>query len=31
VRAYHEISERAYLNGRDRLLPPVSLTAESAE
>jgi len=31
VRTYHEISERAYLNGRDRLLPPVSLTAESAE
>ena len=31
VRAYHEISERAYLNGRNRLLPPVSLTAESAE
>lgn len=31
VRTYHEISERAYLNGRNRLLPPVSLTAESAE
>ena len=31
VRTYHEISERAYLNGRSRLLPPVSLTAESAE
>ena len=31
VRTYHEISERAYLNGRDRLLPPVSLTAKSAE
>jgi TRAP-type mannitol/chloroaromatic compound transport system substrate-binding protein len=31
VRAYHEISERAYLNARDRLLPPVSLTAKSAE
>ena len=28
ARAYHEISERAYLNGRDRLLPPVKLTAE---
>jgi TRAP-type mannitol/chloroaromatic compound transport system substrate-binding protein len=28
VRTYHEISERAYLNGRDRLLPPVTLTAE---
>lgn len=28
VRAYHEISERAYLNGRDRLLPPVEVTAE---
>ena len=28
VRTYHEISERAYLNGRARLLPPVSLTAE---
>ena len=28
VRTYHEISERAYLNGRDRLLPPVKLTAE---
>jgi len=28
VRNYHEISERAYLNGRDRLLPPVELTAE---
>ena len=31
VRTYHEISERAYLNGRNRLLPPVSLTAQSAE
>ena len=31
VRMYHEISERGYLNARDRLLPPVSLTAESAE
>ena len=31
VRTYHEISERGYLNARDRLLPPVSLTAESAE
>jgi len=31
VRTYHEISERAYLNARDRLLPPVSLTAESRE
>ena len=31
VRTYHEISERAYLNGRNRLLPPISLTAESAE
>ena len=31
VRTYHEISERAYLNGRNRLLPPVSLTTESAE
>jgi TRAP-type mannitol/chloroaromatic compound transport system substrate-binding protein len=28
VRTYHEISERAYLNGRHRLLPPASLTAE---
>ena len=28
VRTYHEISERAYLNGRDRLLPPVELTVE---
>ena len=28
VRTYHEISERAYLNGRDRLLPPVQLTGE---
>lgn len=28
VRTYHEISERAYLNARDRLLPPVTLTAE---
>ena len=28
VLTYHEISERAYLNGRDRLLPPVKLTAE---
>jgi TRAP-type mannitol/chloroaromatic compound transport system substrate-binding protein len=28
VRTYHEISERAYLNGRDRVLPPVNLTAE---
>jgi TRAP-type mannitol/chloroaromatic compound transport system substrate-binding protein len=31
VRTYHEISERAYLNGRNRLLPPVSLTAQSGE
>ena len=31
VRAYHEISERAYLNGRGRLLPPVSFTEKSAE
>ena len=31
VRAYHEISEQGYLNARDRLLPPVSLTAGSAE
>ena len=31
VRTYHEISERGYLNARDRLLPPVSLTAESVE
>ena len=23
VRAYHEISERAYLNARDKVLPPV--------
>lgn len=28
VRTYHEISERAFLNARDRLLPPVTLTAE---
>ncbi len=28
VRTYHEISERAYLNGRDRVLPPVDLTVE---
>ena len=28
VRTYHEISERAYLNGRDRLLPAVEFTAE---
>jgi TRAP-type mannitol/chloroaromatic compound transport system substrate-binding protein len=28
VRAYHEVSERAYLNGRDRLLPPISLIGE---
>ena len=28
ARTYHEISERAYLNGRDRLLPSVKLTAE---
>ena len=28
VRTYHEISERAYLNGRDRLLPPAQLTGE---
>jgi TRAP-type mannitol/chloroaromatic compound transport system substrate-binding protein len=26
VRMYHEISERAYLNGRDRVMPPVSFT-----
>ena len=31
VRTYHEISERGYLNARDRLLPPVTLTAGSAE
>ena len=31
VRTYHEISERGYLNARDRLLPPVSLTAGSVE
>ena len=31
VRTYHEISERGYLNARDRLLPPVSLIAESVE
>jgi len=24
VRAYHEISERAYLNARDRVLPPIA-------
>jgi len=23
VRTYHEISERAYLNARDKVLPPV--------
>jgi TRAP-type mannitol/chloroaromatic compound transport system substrate-binding protein len=28
VRTYHEISERACLNGRDRLLPAVEFTAE---
>jgi TRAP-type mannitol/chloroaromatic compound transport system substrate-binding protein len=28
VRAYHEISERAYLNGRDRVLPAVAFTEE---
>lgn len=28
VRTYHEISERAYLNGRDRVLPPVKLRLE---
>ena len=26
VRTYHEISERAYLNARDRVLPPISFT-----
>ena len=26
VRGYHEISERAYLNARDRVLPPISFT-----
>jgi TRAP-type mannitol/chloroaromatic compound transport system substrate-binding protein len=26
VRRYHEISERAYLNARDRVLPPISFT-----
>jgi len=27
VRAYHEISERAYLNARDKVLPPVLNTS----
>ena len=26
VRTYHEVSERAYLNVRDRVLPPISFT-----
>ena len=26
VRTYHEISERAYLNARDRVLPPITFT-----
>lgn len=28
VRRYHEISERAYLNARDRVLPPISFTGQ---
>ena len=28
VRAYHEISERAFLNARDKVLPPVDLTGQ---
>ena len=28
VRVYHEVSERAYLNARDRVLPPVELRVE---
>ena len=28
VRAYHEISERAFLNARDKVLPPVNLTGQ---
>ena len=28
VRTYHEISERAYLNARDRVLPPISFTEQ---
>jgi TRAP-type mannitol/chloroaromatic compound transport system substrate-binding protein len=31
VRAYHEISERAYLNARDKVLPPVMQEASQAE
>ena len=28
VRAYHEISERAFLNARDKVLPPVNFTEQ---
>ena len=28
VRAYHEISERAFLNARDKVLPPVNLKGQ---
>ena len=28
VRAYHEISERAFLNARDKVLPPIDLTGQ---
>ncbi|MDG1065364.1 MAG: TRAP transporter substrate-binding protein DctP [Luminiphilus sp.] len=31
VRAYHEISERAYLNARDKVLPPVMPDISQAE
>ena len=31
VRAYHEISERAYLNARDKVLPPVMQEASQTE
>ena len=31
VRAYHEISERAYLNARDKVLPPVMQEASQIE
>ena len=31
VRAYHEISERAYLNARDKVLPRVMPEVDQAE
>ncbi len=31
VRAYHEISERAYLNARDAVLPPVMPDSQTVD